>query len=161
MMTPALSQDTDAANPSDSELKDPFNLDAEQALLGAILFDNEIYYRVSTFLKPEHFYDPIHQHLYSACDKLITSGRLASPVTLSTYMADNPMVASMAGMIANPALVGGKMVRVGRQKFVQQQDQMMALIANRILIQVTGDNTDAIMAHLESVDFKAMADFGL
>ena len=78
-----------------------------------------------------------------------------------TFMADSPMVASMAGMLANPALVGGKMVRVGRQKFVQQQDQVMGLIANRILIQISGDNTDAIIAHLESVDFKAMAEFGL
>lgn len=78
-----------------------------------------------------------------------------------TYMADNPMVASMAGMLANPALTGGKMVRVGRQKFVSQDGQMMALIGNRVLVQVDGDDADAITAHLETVDFKAMAGFGL
>jgi hypothetical protein len=78
-----------------------------------------------------------------------------------TYMADNPMVASMAGMLANPALTGGKMIRVGRQKFVSQDGQMMALIGNRVLVQVDGDDADAITAHLETVDFKAMAGFGL
>lgn len=78
-----------------------------------------------------------------------------------TYMADNPMVASMAGMLANPALTGGKLVRVGRQKFVAQDGQFMALVGNRVLIQVEGDDADAITAHLETVDFKAMAGFGL
>ena len=68
----------------------PFSLDAEQALLGAILFDNEVFYRVSSFLKPEHFYDPVHGHIYGAMEKLISSGRLASPVMLNTYLRDEP-----------------------------------------------------------------------
>ena len=84
-------------NAPDTEQKEPFNIDAEQAILGAILFDNEIYYRVSSFLKPEHFYDPIHQLIYNACDKLISGGRLASPVTLNTYLADNPAITEIGG----------------------------------------------------------------
>jgi len=80
-----------------TEKKDPFNIDAEQAILGAILFDNEVYYRVQSFLKPEHFYDPVHQHIYSACEKLVGSGRTASPVTLSTYLADIPALKDIGG----------------------------------------------------------------
>ncbi len=67
----------------------PISLDAEQAILGAILFDNEIYHRVSSFLKTEHFYDPVHQIIYEACEKLVSQGRLASPVMLDTYLADS------------------------------------------------------------------------
>ncbi len=70
-----------------TEDKLPVSLDAEQAILGAILFDNEIYYRVSTFLKPEHFFDPVHQLIYEAAGDLINSGRLGSPVTIDTYLA--------------------------------------------------------------------------
>ncbi|WP_155139222.1 replicative DNA helicase [Aquisalinus luteolus] len=81
----------------DTEQKEPFNIDAEQAILGAILFDNEIFYRVSSFLKGEHFYDPVHQLIYVACEKLISSGRLASPVTLNTYLADNPAMGDIGG----------------------------------------------------------------
>ena len=84
-------------NPPATEQKVPFNIDAEQAILGAILFDNEIFYRVSSFLKGEHFYDPVHQLIYDACDKLISSGRLASPVTLNTYLADNPAMNEIGG----------------------------------------------------------------
>ncbi len=90
----------------DQETKDPFNIDAEQAILGALLFDNEVFYRVQNFLKPEHFYDPVHQHIYGACEKLIGSGRIASPVTLSTYLADIPALKDIGGddYLANLAL---------------------------------------------------------
>ena len=39
----------------------PHNIEAEQALLGAILVNNEAFYRVSDFLEPQHFFEPIHQ----------------------------------------------------------------------------------------------------
>ncbi len=42
----------------------PHNIEAEQALLGAILVNNEALYRVSDFLEPEHFFEPIHQQIY-------------------------------------------------------------------------------------------------
>ena len=72
-----------------TEEKIPVSIDSEQAILGAILFDNEIFYRASSFLKGEHFYDPIHQLIYDACGDLITSGRLASPVSLDTYLSSS------------------------------------------------------------------------
>ncbi len=81
-----------ASNPQQTnqgtESKLPVSLDAEQAILGAILFDNEIFYRVSAFLKGEHFFDPVHQMIYDACGDLINSGRLGSPVTIDTYLAN-------------------------------------------------------------------------
>lgn len=75
------------------------------------------------------------------------------------FMADSPMVMSLAPMLANPGLVG-KPLRIGRTKFIEQDGQIMGLVANRILIQAEGDK-DAIIQHLEQVDFKAMASFGL
>lgn len=71
-----------------TEEKLPVSLDSEQAMLGAILFDNEIFYRVSSFLKGEHFFDPVHQLIFDAAGDLINSGRLASPVTIDTYLAN-------------------------------------------------------------------------
>ncbi len=84
----------DGANTSDNfnrgtDDKIPISLDAEQAILGAILFDNEIFYRAAAFLKDEHFYDPVHQLIYAACSDLINSGRLASPLTLDTYLSSS------------------------------------------------------------------------
>ncbi|MBN8966357.1 MAG: replicative DNA helicase, partial [Rhizobiales bacterium] len=49
----------------------PHNIEAEQALLGAILVNNEAFYRVSDFLEPQHFFEPIHQQLYEVTSQLI------------------------------------------------------------------------------------------
>ena len=63
----------------------PFNLDAEQALLGAILVNNEAMDRVSGFLESHHFYDPLHQRIYEVAAKLIQSGKQVTPITLRTF----------------------------------------------------------------------------
>ena len=68
----------------------PFSLESEQAVLGAILFDNEIYYRIASFLKTEHFFDPVHQLIYNTCGALVNQGRLASPVMVDTSLSAAP-----------------------------------------------------------------------
>ena len=64
----------------------PHNIEAEQALLGALLVNNESYYRVSDFLEAAHFYEPIHQQIYDLASQLIRAGKVASPVTLKTFL---------------------------------------------------------------------------
>ncbi len=67
----------------------PHNIEAEQALLGAILVNNEAFYRVSDFLEPEHFYEPIHSEIYEVCAKIIRAGKTATPVTAKTFLPDD------------------------------------------------------------------------
>src|SRR3954463_8518246 len=64
----------------------PQNIEAEQAVLGAILVNNEAFYRVSDFLEPQHFFEPIHQQIYELASTLIRAGKGASPVTLKTFL---------------------------------------------------------------------------
>jgi replicative DNA helicase len=64
----------------------PHNIEAEQALLGAILVNNEALYRVSDFLESRHFYEPIHQKIYELSSQLVRAGKVASPVTLKTFL---------------------------------------------------------------------------
>src|SRR6188472_1901553 len=64
----------------------PQNIEAEQALLGAIIVNNEAFYRVSDFLEPQHFFEPIHQQLYELAANLIRAGKIATPVTLKTFL---------------------------------------------------------------------------
>jgi replicative DNA helicase len=69
----------------------PHNLEAEQALLGAILVNNEACDRVSSFLKQEHFYDALHGRIYDHAAKLIWAGKRATPITLKTFFqGDEP-----------------------------------------------------------------------
>lgn len=63
----------------------PHNLEAEQALLGAILVQNESLDRVSGFLTPGHFFDPLHGRIYETLAALIHAGKVATPVTVKTF----------------------------------------------------------------------------
>ncbi len=67
----------------------PHNLEAEQALLGAILVNNEAHDRVSGFLLQEHFFDPLHARIFETAAKLIASGKQATPITLRTYFENS------------------------------------------------------------------------
>jgi replicative DNA helicase len=64
----------------------PHNIEAEQALLGAILVNNEAFYRVSDFLEPRHFFEPIHQRIYELASGLVRAGKIATPVTLKSFL---------------------------------------------------------------------------
>ena len=66
----------------------PHNIEAEQALLGAILVNNDAFDRVSDFLKPEHFAEDLHRRIYSVASQLIRAGKLATVVTLKTFLGD-------------------------------------------------------------------------
>ncbi|MGP9819131.1 replicative DNA helicase [Salinarimonas sp. NSM] len=66
----------------------PSNVEAEQALIGAILVNNEAYYRVSDFLAPEHFHEELHRRIYEVTASLIKAGKVATPITLKTYLGD-------------------------------------------------------------------------
>jgi replicative DNA helicase len=63
----------------------PHNIEAEQALLGAMLINNEAHDRVSGFLEAEHFYDPLHGRIYETIAQLILAGKQATPVTVKTF----------------------------------------------------------------------------
>src|ERR1700722_2013926 len=73
----------------------PHNIEAEQSLLGAILVNNDAFYRVSDFLEPKHFFEPIHQTIYETSGSLIRMGKVATPVTLKTFV---PAETDIGGM---------------------------------------------------------------
>ena len=63
----------------------PNNIEAEQAVLGSILVSNDIFDDVSPIINSNNFFDPMHQKIYIAIEKLIFSGMLANPITLKNY----------------------------------------------------------------------------
>jgi replicative DNA helicase len=69
----------------------PQNIEAEQALLGAILINNDAFDRVSDFLKPEHFAHEFHRRTYEIAGSLIRAGKLASPITIKTFLGDHDL----------------------------------------------------------------------
>ncbi|MBB3974473.1 replicative DNA helicase [Hansschlegelia beijingensis] len=64
----------------------PNNIEAEQALLGAVLVNNDAFWRVSDFLQPDHFYEGLHQRIYEIVATLVRAGKAATPVTIKTFL---------------------------------------------------------------------------
>jgi replicative DNA helicase len=84
---------TDLALPREA----PHNLDAEKALLGAILVNNNIFDKVGDFLRPDHFYDPVHGRIFEAMATLISRGQIADTKTLHGLFEQDPALAPVGG----------------------------------------------------------------
>src|SRR5581483_10690820 len=74
------------ADPAPLYRSAPHNIEAEQAILGAILVNNEALYRVTDLLEPAHFYEPIHQNIFQIARDLVRANNVATPVTLKTFL---------------------------------------------------------------------------
>jgi replicative DNA helicase len=79
----------------------PQNIEVEQALLGAIFINNDAFHRVADFLKPNHFFEPLHGRIFEIAAELIRSNRVASPITLKTFL---PATLDVAGLSASQYL---------------------------------------------------------
>ncbi len=76
----------------------PYDIDIEQALLGAMLVDNQAIERASAQLRPEHFYDPLHQRIYEIMvGQFERGGMVITPLTLHAAMKADPGLIEVGG----------------------------------------------------------------
>ena len=57
----------------------PQNIEAEAALLGAMMLDNRLVEDIQIRLRPEHFFEPLHGRVYDAILRLMDRNMLATP----------------------------------------------------------------------------------
>ncbi len=125
----------------------PHNIEVEQELLGAILINNEAFYRVSDFLEPEHFFETIHQRIFELAGSLIRAGKPATPTTLKTFL---PGELDIAGLSLNQylaRLVAEATTIINAEDFGQT---IYNLSIRRALITIGGDIIN--LAHDAPVD---------
>jgi replicative DNA helicase len=83
----------------------PYDIDVEQALLGAILTDNRAMERASALIRPEHFYDPLHERIFATMSQMIERGGVVvTPLTLHATMKSDPGVIETGGQAYFDAL---------------------------------------------------------
>lgn len=73
----------------------PHDLDAEQAVLGAVLFDNNIFERLK--LRAAHFYVPAHQRIWEAMRTLVEAGKIADGLTLRKHFEADGALKEIGG----------------------------------------------------------------
>jgi replicative DNA helicase len=94
---PAHPYDPSQPGPPD-EAPPPHNLEAEQALLGALMFDNDVYVAIDGIVAPRDFYEPFHQRLFKAVAEDIRHGRRSEPTLLKDYFSIDPAFHEFGGL---------------------------------------------------------------
>ena len=95
----------------------PYNTEAEQALLGAILINNSAYLRVSEFLQPEHFGNAVHGRIYAAIEKLLERGQIANPVTLKNLFDQDGALTEIGGAQYLARLAGAAVTIINAEDY--------------------------------------------
>ena len=79
------------------EHKMPSNLEAEQALIGSVLVNNEILDEISNIVNSGKFFDPIHKKIYEVIENLNNKGMIANPITLKNFFEKDNMLTEVGG----------------------------------------------------------------
>ncbi|MGF1659356.1 MAG: replicative DNA helicase [Rubrimonas sp.] len=102
----------DGVDPRESPPRaQPCNIEAEQALLGALLVNNEVYDRIASLIEARHFFEPLHQRIFEVAARRIQQNALATPVTLKPFFEADPGMAEVGG-VAYLARLAGSAVSV-------------------------------------------------
>ncbi len=126
----------------------PSNIEAEQALLGALLVNNDVYDRISAIVGPEHFFDPVHARIFEVAADRIRRNALATPVTLKAFFEDDAGLAELGGAAYLARLAGAAITLSAARDYAQL---VYDLAIRRELIVIGQDIADrAARAELES-----------
>ena len=83
--------------PRDTPSLQPSNIEAEQALLGALLLNNEVVDKLPAGFSGEMFYEPVHERIYDVATRLIAEGQRSDPVTMKLHLADDEGLKELGG----------------------------------------------------------------
>src|SRR5687768_2498501 len=120
----------------------PQNIEAEAALLGAMMIDNRVAEDVLQKLRPEHFFEPLHGRIYEAIATMVGDNRLATPVTLRPLFAADPAMKELGGPAYLAQLTGNPASLIGARSFA---DQIYDLAMLRALVTVGRDLVDGAL----------------
>jgi replicative DNA helicase len=162
-MTTAPTTTTDKGLP-------PHSIEVEQALLGAILTNNDAFNRVSAFLQAQHLYEPAHQQIFEICAKLIRAGKTATPITVKIFLPSDLVIVGLtasqylARLVAEATtvvnaldygriiydlalrrsliVIGEEMVRAAYDAPVDKRPQDIAAQAVEALAEIASDGTE-------------------
>ncbi|PCH94631.1 MAG: replicative DNA helicase, partial [Rhodobacteraceae bacterium] len=97
----------------------PHNIEAEQALLGALMVNNDVYDRVASIVNDTHFYDPVHGRIFDIASQRIQKNALASPVTLKAFMEDDEGLNELGGPAYLARLAGASVSVFAARDYAQ------------------------------------------
>src|SRR5438046_2481976 len=98
----------------------PQNVEAEAALLGALMIDNRLVEDVQLKLRSHHFFEPLHARIYDAVLRMTDANRVANPVTLRPLFESDESIKEVGGPAYLAQLTGSGAAVIGARDFAQQ-----------------------------------------
>src|ERR1051325_11142696 len=98
----------------------PQNVEAEAALLGALMIDNRLAEDIQLKLRPDHFFEPLHGRIYEQILKLVDRNMIASPVTLRPLFEADEEMKELGGPAYLAQLTGSGAAIIGARDFAEQ-----------------------------------------
>lgn len=125
----------------------PANLDAEQAVLAAVLMSNRALEHISDFLKPEHFSHPAHQKIYELAQKQFSAGIVFDVITVKNYLEQQGILDSVGGIdyLSKLASAGATVVNVehyGRIVFDNARRRQLISMAQNVMDDAYTEDVD-------------------
>ncbi|HEX2764446.1 MAG TPA: replicative DNA helicase [Allosphingosinicella sp.] len=139
----------DAPAPESSAL--PHNVEAEAALLGALMIDNRLAEDVQLKLRPDHFFEPLHARIYEQILKLVDRNMIASPVTLRPLFEADTEMKELGGPAYLAQLTGSGAAIIGARDFAEQVYELALL---RALVAVGREMVENALDTSDEVDPK-------
>jgi replicative DNA helicase len=130
----------------------PQNVEAEAALLGALMIDNRLAEDVQLKLRPEHFYEPLHGRVYEQILRLLDKNMIASPVTLRPLFEADEEMKELGGPAYLAQLTGSGAAIIGARDFAEQIYDLALL---RALVGVGRDMVEQALDTSDEVDPKS------
>ena len=126
----------------------PQNVEAEAALLGALMIDNRLVEDVQLKLKSHHFFEPLHGRIYEAVLRMTDANRVANPVTLRPLFESDEAMKEVGGPAYLAQLTGSGAAVIGARDFATQIYELALL---RALIGVGRDLVEGALDTSEEV----------
>ncbi len=130
----------------------PHNIEAEAALLGALMIDNRLAEDIQLKLRAEHFHEPVHGRIYEAILKLVDRNMVANPVTLRPMFESDESIRALGGPGYLAQLTGSGAALIGARDFATQVYDLALL---RALIGVGREMVEKAVDTSESIDPKS------
>jgi replicative DNA helicase len=133
----------------------PHNIEAEAALLGALMIDNRLVEDVQLKLKADHFFEPLHGRIYDAVLRLADKNMIANPVTLKPLFEADEAMKELGGPAYLAQLTGSGAALIGARDFAAQIYDLALL---RELVGVGRDMVEQALDTSEEIDPKGLVE---
>ena len=127
----------------------PQNIEAEAALLGALMIDNRLVEDVQLRLKPHHFFEPLHGRIYESILRMTDKNMVANPVTLKPIFDADEAMKEVGGPAYLAQLTGSGAAVIGARDFAAQIYDLALL---RALVGVGRDMVESALDTSEEVE---------